>query len=141
MPFAMRQSGRVALAVLSAACAALSLPAFAQQPEPEVSSRYLQLEHTSSAQLSPADLSLLHSKRAAIGTEAAFFGYDLSAGAWDYDAATCPLMPGQLIVHYRRHFPNGAASIFTALVPRAAGRVWVVPVLYRNALPFHSAMG
>jgi hypothetical protein len=32
-------------------------------------------------------------------------------------------------------------SLFTAVVPRGEGRVWVVPILYRGATPFQSAIG
>ena len=141
MPCPMRQSGRVALIVLSAVWAFLATQVFAQQAEPVVNSQYLELDHTSSSQLTSADLAVIHGKRSEIAAESAFFGYNLVTGEWDYDADTCPVMPGQLVVHYRRHFPNGAESLFTAIVPREAGRVWVVPVLYRNATPFRSATG
>ncbi len=136
----MRKRGNVALAILSVVCVSV-VPAFSQQAEPVVSSQYLELDHTPSSHLAPADLSLIHAKHGEIVAEAAFFGYNLGAGEWDYDAGACPIMPGHLVVHYRRHFPNGAESLFTALVPRAAGRVWVIPVLYRNAIPFNSATG
>jgi hypothetical protein len=131
----------VALAIFSAVCTSSVPQAFAQQPEPVVSSQYLELDHTVSSRLAPADLSLIHGKRGEIATEAAFFGYNLNDGEWDYDVGACPIMPGQFIIHYRRHFPNGAQSLFTALVPRSSGRVWVVPVLYRNATPFRTATG
>ena len=137
----MRKSGSVALAILTAVCVFRVPQALPQQPEPPVASRYLALDHTPSSQLAPADLSLIHAKRSEIAAEAAFFGYNLNAGEWDYDRATCPVMPEQLVLHYRRHFVNGAQSFFTALVPRTSGRVWVVPVLYRNATPFRSATG
>lgn len=136
----MRKRGNVALAILSVVCVSV-VPAFSQQAEPVVSSQYLELDHTPSSHLAPADLSLIHAKHGEIVAEAAFFGYNLGAGEWDYDAGACPIMPGHLVVHYRRHFPNGAESLFTALVPRTAGRVWVIPVLYRNAIPFNSATG
>ncbi|HVT97563.1 MAG TPA: hypothetical protein VHE33_08645 [Acidobacteriaceae bacterium] len=141
MSLPLRQSGCIALAILSAVCVSRVPLALAQETEATVNSRYLELDHTASSRLGPADLSLIHDKRSEIAAEAAFFGYDLRAGEWDYDAGTCPVIPGQLILHYRRHFPNGAQSLFTALVPRQTGRVWVVPVLYRNATPFRSATG
>lgn len=108
---------------------------------PPTDANYLQLEHHPSSQLDAADLSLIHAKQREITTEAAFFGYNLNAGEWDYDATSCPAIPGQLVLHYRRQFSGGAQSLFTALVPRDAGRVYVVPVLYRNATPFRSATG
>ncbi len=112
----------------------------ADSPQP-VNSQYLQLDHLPSSRIEPADLSLIRARQREIATEAAFFGYNLSASEWDYDEATCPAMPDQLLLHYRRSFSGGAQSLFTAIVPRSAGRVWVVPVLYRNATPFRSATG
>jgi hypothetical protein len=89
--------------------------------------------------MDPADLSLIHAQQRAIAAEAAFFGYDLGSGSWTYDQAVCPALPDQLMLHYRRQYRDGAESLFTALVPRDHGRVFVVPVLYRNATPFRSA--
>jgi hypothetical protein len=108
---------------------------------PPTDAKYLQLEHHPSSQIDATDRSLIHAKQREINTEATFFGYDLNAGEWDYDESSCPAIPDQLILHYRRQFSGGAQSLFTALVPRSAGRVFVVPVLYRNATPFRSATG
>lgn len=88
-----------------------------------------------------ADVSLIHAKQSAIAAEARFFGYDLSLPGWNFDASSCPAMPDELVLHYRRPFAGGTESLFTALVPRNAGRVYVVPILYRNATPFLNATG
>jgi hypothetical protein len=142
---------RAALASATCALWIISLavvvrPASAQDSRPAdlpppTDAKYLQLEHHPSSQLGPADLSLIHAKQHEISTEAAFFGYDLNAGEWDYDQTSCPAIPDQLVLHYRRQFTGGAQSLFTALIPRGTGRVYVVPVLYRNATPFRSATG
>ncbi len=114
----------------------------AEQAEPAVvHSKYLMLDHTPSTSLDPGTRALLRTKHHDIAAEAAFFGYNLDAGEWNYDVASCPAMPDQLLLHYRRHYSNGAESLFTAIVPKESGRVWVVPVLYRNATPFRSATG
>lgn len=149
MPFGKRRSGSrfgsVALALYIVACfiaihAAAQTPA--QQAEPTaVHSQYLMLDHTPSTSLDPETRALLHGKRHDIVTEAAFFGYNLDAGEWNYDVAACSAMPDQMLLHYRRHYGDGAESLFTAIVPKESGRVWVVPVLYRNATPFRSATG
>lgn len=150
MPLAMRSSpwipGPAARAVVAALCilappSVLSAQFQSTSGPIVVHSDYLELQHTPADQLDSADRSLLRAKHSAISAEAAFFGYDLSAHEWSSDAATCPALPGQLLVHYRRAFPNGAESLFTAIVPRGAGRIWVVPILYRNATPFRSATG
>jgi hypothetical protein len=150
MLIAKRNSGGTALAivmVLVTLPAALFPPqAVAQESRPAdtpppVKTEYLQLDHLPSSQLDPADASLIHKKQREITAEAAFFGYDLNAGGWDYDKSSCPAMPEDVVLHYRRSFANGAASLFTALVPRGTGRVYVVPILYRNATPFRSATG
>lgn len=142
---------RVALASATCALWIISLavvvsPAVAQDfrpadTPPPTDAKYLQLEHHPSSQIDATDLSLIHARQREISAEAAFFGYDLNAGEWDYDQTSCPAIPDQLVLHYRKQFRGGAQSLFTALVPRGAGRVYVVPVLYRNATPFRSATG
>ncbi len=149
----MRKCGGVALAAIisvvpacSQAAGSLASPASAQESRaadtpPSPISEYLELDHRSPSDIPPADLSLIRAKQREIAGEAAFFGYDLNASGWDYDQSVCPLLPDDLVLHYRKQFPDGAQSLFTALVPRSPGRVFVVPVLYRNATPFRSATG
>jgi hypothetical protein len=103
--------------------------------------RFIQLDHRSAAQTNPVDAALLRSKARAIATEAAFFGYDLHASGWTSNQAVCPEFPDHLLLHYQRTSRDGAVSLFTALLPRGNDRVYVVPVLYRNATPFKSAWG
>jgi hypothetical protein len=150
MLIAKRKSGGAALAIVMAllapAAAFIAPQAPAQQTRPAdtpppLKTQYLQLEHRPSSQIDPADASVIRKKQREITAEAAFFGYDLKAPEWDYDKSSCPAMPDELVLHYRRQFGSGSASLFTALVPRGAGRVYVVPILYRNATPFRSATG
>lgn len=141
---------RAAASVLFAVCS-LSLASLAAQTAPPASPpaefaasaqpRFIQLDHRSGAQIDPADASLLRSKARAIATEAAFFGYDLHASGWTSNEAVCPEFPDHLLLHYQRTSRDGAVSLFTALVPRGKDRVYVVPILYRNATPFKSAWG
>ncbi len=159
MRFALCTSRGVALAALLSALSSLTLAAgslhlqaFAQElraadTPPSPSAQYIELEHRFPNQIDPADASVIRAKQREIVNEAAFFGYDLGAPArnpsasWTFDQSVCPLIPDELVLHYRRQFPNGAQSLFTALVPRGPGRVFVVPVLYRNATPFRAATG
>ena len=87
---------------------------------PPTDAKYLQLEHHPSSQIAAADQPLIRTRQREINAEATFFGYDLNAGEWDYDETSCPAIPDQLILHYRRQFSGGAQSLFTALVPRGA---------------------
>lgn len=152
MDFAKRKWGGVALAAALILCwipatAAFLQPAASAQdlrpadvpasPEPQ----YLDLPHIQPSEMDSADVSLTRAKQTAIAAEARFFGYDLSLPGWNFDASACPAMPDELVLHYRRPFASGAESLFTALVPRGAGRVYVVPILYRNATPFLNATG
>lgn len=152
MDLAKRRPGGVALAVALIACwivssaGPLQTNASAQDlrpadvpPSPEA--QYLELPHIPAAQLDSAGLSVVRAQQSAISLEARFFGYDLSQPGWNYDASSCPALPDELLLHYRRPFANGTESLFTALVPRAAGRVYVVPILYHNATPFLTAAG
>lgn len=146
-----RKAGGAALALLIGLFSpvlpgSFQVQASAQEPRaadtpPPANPQYFELEHRSASQIDPADSSVLRVKQKEISSEATFFGYDLTSGEWDYDQSVCPLLPDELVLHYRRQFRGGAQSIFTALVPRGPGRVFVVPVLYRNATPFQSATG
>ncbi len=108
---------------------------------PPPTAEFIELEHRAPAQMDPADLAVIHAQQRAISAEAAFFGYDLASGSWTFDQAVCPALPDELMLHYRRQFRDGAESLFTAIVARGHDRVFVVPILYRNATPFRSASG
>ncbi len=135
-----------ALCCLAAALAAI-LPSgvvFAQDlPAPAAQTvtngRAITLERRSPEQMGAADAALVRARQQAISDEALFFGYDLRSGTWSYDQVLCPEIPDYLILHYRGRYRNGTTSLFTALVPRVANRVMVVPVVYRNATPYDSA--
>ncbi|MGC2636983.1 MAG: hypothetical protein WA294_07375 [Acidobacteriaceae bacterium] len=100
---------------------------------------HLSLAHRTADQMSAGDAALIQQKHAEIATEALFWGYDLSAGTWTYDQVVCPELPDDVVLHYRGVARKGAQSLFTALVPRGASRVQVVPVLYHNATPYEWA--
>lgn len=140
----------------SSLCAAVLLAGFlllplavlaapSQEPVPSsapaAAAGEISLGDRSPAQLPTSDAALLRTRHREIVSEAAFFGYDLSARGWSFDQVACPWMPNDILLQYRRRSRDGAQSLFTALVPRQAGRVFVVPVLYRNATPFQSAIG
>lgn len=122
-----------------ALCAVLLFPCLAAGGQAANGGHSTTLELRSPEQMSAADAALVQAKHTEIATEAAFFGYTLSAGSWNYTQVLCPLLPDYLLLHYRQVSRRGAESLFTALVPRAAGRVKVVPVLYRNATPYVEA--
>lgn len=115
------------------------------QPEivpglPKVS--YMVLEHRAADAMSADDALVVRAKQREITLEAAMFGYDLNHGRWSYDETECPAIPNALLLHYRTAAAaNGAESLFTAVVPRAQGRVLVNPVLYHGATPFEAAIG
>jgi hypothetical protein len=124
----------------------MSSAAVAQEPqlmaEPDTGNpHYFSLGHRSADQIDPADAALVTAHQHDLSADAALFGYVLGSGDWTYDQTLCPDIPDYLVLHYRRHAPNGTLSQFTALVPRGEGRVMVVPVLYRNATPYQHAGG
>ena len=124
--------------LLSAFALTAGVPAPAQQNS---GAAWISLGVHSAGDMTATDSARVRAERAGITEQAAFFGYDLSLPGWQYTQAVCPSIPSYLILHYRRTARNGAESLFTALVPRQSGRVQVVPVLYRNATPFKSAVG
>src|SRR5271170_1784074 len=102
--------------------------------------KYFSLEHRAPDAIDSADRDLLHARQKELISEAQFYGYDITAGNWIYDQAICPQLPNTLMLHYLNKFPDGSESLYTALVPRNAGRIRIVPVLYRNASPFSPAV-
>jgi len=102
--------------------------------------KYFSLEHRAPDAIDSADRDLLHARQKELISEAQFYGYDITAGNWIYDQAICPQLPNTVLLHYLNKFPDGSESLFTVLVPRNAGRVRIVPVLYRNASPFSPAV-
>ncbi len=119
-------------AMLALAVAA-SYPVCAQQSHPSLD---YPPRHLAPSAVSPADMAAVEAHRSALAESAAIYGYDLEAGDWSWEQVLCVPMPDTILLHYSRQFPDGTESLFTALIPREAGRVHVVPVLYRNATPF-----
>ncbi|MFZ0661528.1 MAG: hypothetical protein WAM66_02455 [Acidobacteriaceae bacterium] len=105
----------------------------------EVGSNGQQSAAEAQAGMSAADRAILTSRQAELTESAKIYGYNLAAGNWAFQRAPCAALPNTILLHYRRSFPDGAESIFTAVVPRSAGRVRIVPVLYHNATPFVQA--
>ncbi len=129
----------LAAALLCGTCAlGAGRPGYAQQVSVP---SWIPAGQSSAAGMSAADAARVRAQRNAIAAQAEFFGYDLLLAGWQSTQAFCPESPGYLLLHYRRTGRNGAESLFTAVVPRRSGRVEVVPVLYRNATPFQSAVG
>lgn len=101
---------------------------------------YTMFEVRPAEQMDEQDAAAVKAKHREIVTEAAFWGYDLNAGQWTWDQVVCPEIPDAAVLHYRKKGSKGE-FLFTAVVPRATGRVLVAPVLYGGATPFESATG
>jgi hypothetical protein len=133
---------RAALPALGLLLGAFALAAVFSAGAQQVSdSGWISLVHHTASTMSSVDAARVRAEHKAIAEQAAFFGYDLSLAGWQYTQTVCPEIQGDLLLQYRRTARNGARSLFTALVPRQGGRVAVVPVLYRSATPFRSAVG
>lgn len=89
--------------------------------------------------MSASDNAVLVDRQNDLVQAARIYGYTLESGAWSYEQVLCTPMEGWIMLHYFQHYPDGTDSLFTALVPRRAGRVRIVPVLYRNTTPFTPA--
>lgn len=112
-----------------------------EQPTPHPKQiKYFSLEHRAPDQMSDEDRQLVQSRKKELTTGAEFYGYDITAAGWTYEQAICPQFPDTVLLHYLTKFPDGTQSQFTALIPRGAGRVRIVPVLYRNASPYSPAV-
>lgn len=119
---------------------AMPLAAWSAQAPAAPETQYTEFESRPAQQMDSGDAAIVKSRRPEIVNEAAFWGYNLDAGAWNYDQVICPEIPDRIVLHYRRAGAKGE-FLFTAVVPRGAGRVLVVPVLYGGATPFESAIG
>lgn len=88
------------------------------------------------ANMSAGDEAVVPSRITDIKESARIYGYDLETGTWRSTQARCAALPDVILLHYLKIFPDGAQSRFTAVVPRVAGSVRIVPVLYHGATPF-----
>ncbi len=100
---------------------------------------YFALEHRSAEQMDPADAELIRKQKRNLLAEAEFYGYDMSAGGWNYEQTVCPLVPDYVMLRYSNKDAAGAESLFTAWVPRNGGRIRIVPVLHHGATRFKPA--
>lgn len=120
--------------------AALALLLAASAPESNAQEsdhpRHLPIQHLAPDAMSAADRAALESRQRELVETARIYGYNLEAGNWSYEQTLCAPMPGTIMLHYFQDLPNRTESLFTALVPRAKGRVRIVPVLYRSATTF-----
>ena len=114
----------------------LAVPAPASNAQESDHPRHLPIQHRAPDAMSAADRAALASRQRELVETAKIYGYNLEAGNWSYEQTLCAPMPGTVMLHYFQDLPNGTESLFTALVPRAEGRVRIVPVLYRNATTF-----
>ena len=112
----------------------------AAQAEPQARIKYFSLEHRTPNAMESVDRDLLRARQKELIQEAEFYGYDITTSDWIYDQAVCPQLPNTMLLHYLNKFPDGSESLFTALIPRNADRIRIVPVLYRNASPFTPAV-
>ncbi len=101
--------------------------------------QYFVLEHRLPEQIKPADAELLTKRKRDVLAQAEFYGYDMRTGGWSYEQPVCTMMPDDVMLRYSSKDPAGADSIFTVLVPRNGGRIWVVPVLSHGATRFKPA--
>ena len=137
-----RSAGSLFLAAL--AVWAIAVPLWAMQLNHDApsgtSKPYSAFEVRPAEQMDAQDAAVVKAKHREIVTEAAFWGYDLNGGQWSWDQVVCPEIPNAVVLHYRKKGSKGE-FLFTAVVPRGAGRVLVAPVLYGGATPFESATG
>lgn len=94
------------------------------------------LHHIAADAISAADRAAVATHQGEIGEAARIYGYRFESEKWIEEQTICSLMRETILLHYREIFPDGTESLFVALVPRGAGRVHIVPVLYHNATPF-----
>jgi hypothetical protein len=76
--------------------------------------------------------------QAAIARSALIYGYTLDA-SYSYREIACPFTPDHILLSYESSDPNGAASRFTAIVPRGGRQtaaIQVVSISHFGSVPF-----
>jgi hypothetical protein len=101
--------------------------------------QFFALEHRAPDQIDAQDTELIKKHSRELLSETQFYGYDASTPGWSYEQSACSLMPEHILLRYASKDTAGAESIFTALVPRHGGRVWIVPVLSHGTTRFRPA--
>jgi hypothetical protein len=93
------------------------------------------LEFRTAEQMTAADRALADASQAEIARRAGLQGLGFSgsgAGNWNYEQAVCPVFPDHLVLEYSRQNGQGDVSLFSAVVPKGAGHVRVIPVRRRG---------
>lgn len=106
---------------------ALPIPANAQTAPP-AGSGVVSIPLIPRAQMPPDDLRLVADNEAAIARSAEIYGYELDS-TYDYQEIACPLAPDHLLLAYESAQPNGAASRFSAVVPRGSAGTGPIPII------------
>ncbi|HEY2860600.1 MAG TPA: hypothetical protein VGJ21_19430 [Terracidiphilus sp.] len=91
----------------------------------------------SASQMAAPDAAVLAGRRSEIAGAAEINGFDVNTGTWIQNQVVCPDAPRHLIMHYVKLSPDGSVSLFTAIVPRDASHVRIIPVLYHGAPAGH----
>lgn len=126
-------SGGPAAAVLAIAgsCFAASLCA-AQTAGTAATEGPSGVQILSSDRMNTQDAALLSARQTDLQQAAEMYGYELSTGAWLQNQVQCRVLSDNLLMRFRQTRPNGAISLFTAIVPRDRKSVRIVPLLYRG---------
>lgn len=94
----------------------------------------------SQGEMAGNDRDLVSRAQPAIKRSAAFFGFDLSAGNWNYDQIECQALPSQILLLFTKDEGPGDVSLFSAAIPRdEQGRVRLIPIQRRSYSLFSPA--
>lgn len=131
----------IGLAVVGAAMSALCAPAEAQARAAADTASSAKIPTDSLPVLSPdavsgADAALLNARQADVSQAASFYGFDLASTDWKYQQVLCADFPRELILAFTNANSPRGASHFTAIIPRAGGRVQVVTGYSHGLRPF-----
>jgi hypothetical protein len=128
-----REVARRAAAICCLAAPFSCAPASLAQGSGDTPGAAMRVQILSSSQMQQPDARLLETRQGDVRKAAELYGYDVSTGTWLQNQVICPDVPGYLLIHYLKIAQDGRVSLFTAVVPRADGRVRIVPVLYHGA--------
>jgi hypothetical protein len=119
-------------------------PGQSEQPilspsENRAAARVYLLELRPPGEMTPEDRALQAGAESAIRQSAELKGLEFRPDQWVYRQLVCPALPQHLLLEFTRDNGAGDVSVFTASIPRASGRVRVVPVQRRGYSLFSPA--
>ena len=108
-------------------------------PVTEDSGQARSIEFLAPDRMAQRDRNRAADAESAIAERAGFAGLEFNQGVWSYRQILCPALPEHLFLRFMRSGGAGDVSLFSASIPRGAGRVRIIPIQRRGYSLFSPA--